>query len=499
MRHGILSSHAWDDIARTRTSLNIFPSLTRLSLNAWQESQLRDFVTLMQPGVKHLHIRLPAAIAPAKNTQVADPYSVFFKNIATRIPNLVSLDFAVFSDCPVTEMIENPLVEFISNLDRLERIVVPIYWLTSRVVSTLSRLPCLRVIQFENFKEQGYGSHLDCRPFTPSLEEDAFPKLKDLSLAVNLADMTKFLPHPFSPRGLTDMYIQTLDIEGSHALHELFAILPTSTPALVRLYMELRPRQRHANLEEEEDDLPFSYSPELLNDRITAATIRPLFACPALKHFEFTHDLPLRLSQDDVQELAEGFGSQLTSLLLNPEPFYLERPTLTLAALLPFAQHCPNLEHLHLYIDATRLSELPKPPPPCPLEDNRPWHTFSCQLQMLGFGVSPIEDPRAVARFLSALVTSPLDPSECTASSGKRYQAGIICGYTWDWYKDPPLSCPDPLTGEELALRFDNWKEVDRVLPLCCDLRREEGERTVRLLEEIRELRERIAVIEALR
>ncbi|EIN06479.1 hypothetical protein PUNSTDRAFT_127250 [Punctularia strigosozonata HHB-11173 SS5] len=496
-RRATLSSNAWDDIARTRTSLNIFPSLNRLSLAAKRTAHLRDFVTLMQPNIKHLNMKLRNPAFEEEDLGSV-PYGLFFQNIGTRMPNLLSLNVSVFSYFPLS-IIEEDFIELLSKLRRLEKVVLPIYWVSSRVVSELSRLPYLKVLQFEHFPEQGYGDASDCSPFSPALEEDAFASLVDFSLAVSLSDITKLLSNPFSPREVTDLYIQALDIEGPDPLHDFFAALPNAMPSLAHLYMELRPRERP---EDDVVDLLTLYTPNLLNNRITVDTLRPLFACARLCHFELTHDLPIRLSLDDVEELAKGFGSQLTSCLLNSEPFYLERPTLTLAALLPFARHCPKLEHLHLYVDATRLEELPTPPPPYSLDDDESWPTFGPSLDALGFGVSPIVDSHAVARFLSTLVTPP--PTAATAvdsterGSGPK-TCGIMSGFTWEWHHELPLSCPDVMGPDDLRDRLDAWKNVDAVVTLCCDLRREEGVRTFKLVEEVKDLRERVAVAEALR
>ena len=45
----------------------------------------------------------------------------------------------------------------------------------------------------------------------------------------------------------------------------------------------------------------------------------------------------------------------MVTLRLNCEPVVITKPDLTLAALLPFAEHCPNLQELELYIDATAV------------------------------------------------------------------------------------------------------------------------------------------------
>jgi len=82
---------------------------------------------------------------------------------------------------------------------------------------------------------------------------------------------------------------------------------------------------------------------------------------------------------------------------------------LTLRALLPFARNCPNLRKLGLYLHATEtdlpsVSEIPRP---------------LSKLSELHVGLSNIEDPEAVALFLSRIC-----PADCSIEAGKERRMG---------------------------------------------------------------------------
>ncbi|KAJ2915065.1 hypothetical protein MD484_g5347, partial [Candolleomyces efflorescens] len=98
--------------------------------------------------------------------------------------------------------------------------------------------------------------------------------------------------------------------------------------------------------------------------KAAAVKLEPKFA---LKSFEISHHLPMDLSQEDVEMIAQRWGGCIEKLTLCCEPmaaFGLSQTpstnshrwgtTLTLAALLPFARHCPELRELGLFVDATR-------------------------------------------------------------------------------------------------------------------------------------------------
>src|SRR5882724_4853189 len=103
-----------------------------------------------------------------------------------------------------------------------------------------------------------------------------------------------------------------------------------------------------------------------------------------------SHNQPLSITDSDARHLASRWPC-LVTLYLNYDPVALVKPDLTLAALLPFSEHCLNLEELGLYLDATA--------PTPSLLGPRPFK----RLRNLCFGTSPINEVKTVALFLNVI------------------------------------------------------------------------------------------------
>lgn len=138
------------------------------------------------------------------------------------------------------------------------------------------------------------------------------------------------------------------------------------------------------------ENCPYSESSLRIETRISYQELAILKGLPNLKNFEFTHFNPVSLTNEELEALVSSW----TSL----ETFYLtidcrDTPSvsLTLACLLPLAQHCPNLRKLGLYMDARVPVNLPKVFKP-----------FK-RLEELHVGASPIKNPHKVSIFLSNL------------------------------------------------------------------------------------------------
>lgn len=186
----------------------------------------------------------------------------------------------------------------------------------------------------------------------------------------------------------------------------------------------------------------------------------------------------------------------LEKLTLNNEPVHMTQSDLTLHALLPFAEHCRQLTHLGLFIDASH--DIPSFPFPVhstsltskPTTGYTPFHS----LRRLSMGVSIIK-PRPEPTAPVALFLSQLLPLHC----------GLDCGITWN--EDPATEVdPDDVEGgvgvmdvgiaEMIAERCEGWGEVAGMLPMLTQLRMEERGRMGALEREVEDLRMRVGVVE---
>ncbi|KAH9934609.1 hypothetical protein B0H21DRAFT_699332 [Amylocystis lapponica] len=453
-------SSMFDEIARTRTTLNILPHLHTLEWHSIQPERCRSAVVFMHENIKHFSVRLH------KSTQY--PLSDFFMDVAVRMPALVHLDLCF--TFPVHE-IEGDLTALIRRLPKLRKIVLPLYTLTSKVVETLSTLQHLGTIQFEFMERQGQGDVLDLARFAPRLEEGAFPALWDLSLSAHLSDMTRFLSGSFSPTNLTSLYVHVLSAVATSTVTDFIVAVSENCQLLTHLYLELL----MATTASELDVL------ERAGHWLTFDALRPILRCHRLIAFELRWALPLQISQDDIEELASQWPF-LEMLTLNCEPVPLAPLTpspLTLRALLPFAAHCPNLRELGLYLSATAadLDALAGGG-----TGNTP--TFR-SLARLRTGLSSITEPGPVALFLSALC-----PLGCEVAAGVSWPDGFGVRAA-----DVDADVLEDMQGRA-AVWYERWEEVGRVLPLLVRLRAEERARRTALEREVADLRVRCSVLE---
>ena len=169
-RSGALAQSAFTDIATTRTSLEILPSLRVLEWNA----PLRSSVMFMHRNVKSFIITIPML----QTTSI--PLTSFFSDVAARMPCLTHLDLRWNEPASAHE---EEVVSLLQSLPSLRKITLPRYYLTSKVAETLSQgHENLGIIEFQYMEAQGCGEASDIYTFAPTLTSGAFPALYDLSL-----------------------------------------------------------------------------------------------------------------------------------------------------------------------------------------------------------------------------------------------------------------------------------------------------------------------------
>ncbi|KAM5545509.1 hypothetical protein V8D89_000547 [Ganoderma adspersum] len=449
----------FDEVARSRTTLNILPKLTSFTWLSQQGDRLRMSLMFMHDNIKEFAVALVASPGYSLGT--------FFQEIKLRMPRLTHLDLRFsFS----VRDIENDLCRLLEGLPKLQKLTMPRFTLTSKVIETLSLLPDLAFIQFE-YLGQGCGDPADLGNWNPALQEGAFPVLYDLTISAQIPQMLRFVQGPFFPRNLKSFYFHILNTTNPAFLHEFLTAVAEGCPVLSELFLDFVGTPS-----------PIVYSKDHADgDLVTWNTLRPVLKCPNLTTFHFRWDTPLLISHADVAELAAAWPA-LEVLVLNNEAPPTSRPSaLTLDALLPFAQHCPRLRELGLCVSA----ETSVPPGGSAVPALTPFRA----LRTLAVGLSRIADGEAER---AALFLSQLCPLGCAVTAGVEWTEffGAMEAAT----ADDAAFLADVL--RETVAWCERWAEVNRVLPLLTRLRMEERARREELEREVEDLRTRCRVLE---
>ena len=463
----LLGPFVFDEVARSRTTFNLLPKLTSLTWLSQDGDRLRLSLMFMHDNIEEFAVALVPSFGYSLGT--------FFQEIKLRMPRLTHLDLRfTFS----VHDIENDLCHLVGGLSKLQKLTMPRFTFTSKIIETLSLLPDLREIQFE-FLDQGCGDPADLGNWNPVLQEDAFPALYDLTISAHIPHMLRFVQGPFFPSNLKSFYFHILNTTSPAFLHEFLSAVADGCQALTELYLDFVGTP-----------FPIVYRKDPPSadggDLVTWHTLRPVCKCPNLTTFHFRWDTPLALSHADVTELAASWPA-LEVLVLNneapptstPTARPIEREELTLDALLPFAQHCPRLRELGLCISATTTVGASAVPALAPFR----------RLRTLSLGLSRIAAPdvESVALFLSQLC-----PLGCELTAGVEWPEffGAMEAAT----EDDAVALAGVL--RETSAWCERWAEVGRVLPLLTRLRMEERARREELEREVVDLRTRCRVLE---
>ena len=391
--------------------------------------------------LRHLSITAPSQLHPRPD---------FYTDLCARAPHLHTL--ALFVNFP-GKPIDAELRILLQNLPELKRIVLPEFHYTSAAIEELSQANNIAVVDFSQDLKLGYGNPTNVASFAPVLKEGAFPCLRELNLSARIDDLDRFFRSTFAPTRITTLYLNSYTDHTPTEVHTFLITLSQQCQLLSKLNIQLY----HKVLP---PDLP-------TDQQLSYDTIKPILTFPNLSTFELVHKYPLKITLDEIEDLASKWP-HLEHLMLNAEPLFVDEDAFTLdvRALLPFAKHCPRIRLLGLYINATE-ADIPW--------SQTPLEPFSA-LKTLSVGTSQVRDPSAVATFLSRIC-----PPRC------RLEMGI----TWTEF-----GCEDNrfLSADlryPLQLRCVAWQAVDKLLPALIQLRREEKERSRALQEEVEDLRTR--------
>ncbi|RPD53877.1 hypothetical protein L226DRAFT_495192 [Lentinus tigrinus ALCF2SS1-7] len=455
----------FDEIGKTRTTMNLFPKLTWLTWTSEDGDRLRLSLMFMHENIK----RFAVLLTPSPSYS----FQIYFQEIALRMPKVTRLDLRFsFS----VRDIEAGLCQLVGALPKLEDITLPKYTLTPKIIEALSRKENLGVVQFEFLKHQGGGDVADVQEWKPVLREGAFPVLYDFNVNVKLPDMLRFMNARFFPSTLRLLYVHVIEMVSPQLVRDFFLAVAEKCPHLTGLVFDYSG-----------DPAPYVFRRAIPEDELlTWNTIRPVLKCSKLTSFQLNWASPLALSQADIEELASSWP-HLEVLFLNPGPMPTAEPyPLTLHALIPFAKHCPNIRELGMYINT---SDAPATPLPDPAELARLLGLTATpfpRLRHIYFGISSIADSESVALFLSQLC-----PLGCQ----------VVSGVSWHDTRTIVAATPEDLQAVKIltpaiAAWYHEWVEVNHVLPLLIRLRMEEKKRRSELELEVEDLRTRYKVLE---
>lgn len=432
----LLHPKVFEDLTATCPTGDIFPNLQSLIWYSCASERQQFGLAFMHQRVKHLGLHL------YRSEQSS--LTGYIREVCARCKDVTALELRLAE--PMREF-EDEVSILLRGLSRLQKISLPIYCLTSRLLTELSRLQQLEAITLGDPARADPGDRADVTELIPAFANDAFPALRSLSFGAQVANATQLLLSSPFPSRLIELHLKSVVTATPESLRELFMVIRDRCISLVELSVDyiIAP------------DSPLLFPPPPLDQRPSLECFRPLFYARSLRVFELRWDYALNLTDDDIDEFARNWPS-LESLQLNAEPVpEANGPGLTLRALLPFARHCPNIRHLGLHIDATTVPSLHRHPHH---QDLPPFR----RLQTLAVGLSAIARAEPVTLFLSQIL-----PLSCTVCYGLRWPDAF------DIAMEHAL-IPVSLRAEMSAC-WVRWNEVSKLLPITTKARMEEKAR----------------------
>ena len=422
-------------MAKLRPLGGILPNLQSLvwHVHRW-DSQLQC-ITFMDKNVRDFDVEIHPVIKAGDDID-------YVYQMGDIMPDLTHLTLR--QGGPLS-LVEEHFCRTFEAFPKLRKVVLPCSSSSTRIMEGLSRLKDLCELLVAGPDEGKIAANFaNVADFAPALHEGAFPALKHMSFSSPLLAATRFLQTPFFPTSITRLYVHLTATADPDALQELFSAIARQCPDLVDLVIDF--------IMCPATTLTTPVPP--IEARPNIVAFRPLFACRRVTSFKFRWDYPLNLHDHDMGEFVMAWPC-IEQLMLNAEAVPELTPSpLTLGALVPFAEHCPRLRQLGLYVNADAMPVFPIDVP------------FQ-SLRELSVGASNIAAADPVALFLSQLC-SP--------------RCKIVSGFRWpDAYG---LALDNAGIFDERRARicefWVRWNEVQKLLPVVIRARTEERNRCLR-------------------
>lgn len=331
-RYGAIHPQSLATVAISRPFLHILPNLTHLT---WYH-HLEEPATTLMLSIPFMSPNLQSIKAHSEwDTNWGDKFPMrdFLRHIVVRSPHIQHL--SLISDGPTSLELDAVLTNSISALYNLKTVLLSDTLLTANVVSVLSTCPHLEAIFQQESQPSPVGNSL------PVLKNGAFPNLKEIHLQASLTSVIPFLRPPFPAAGLRWLSISTLTPESHGTISGFFETVGKYCTNIDGLELNAH----LANHEDVQEPLPF-------------AAVEPLLACKSLSSLSI--DTPFFLNIEDTHlALMVSNWPRLRKLHLNPQPwpYPSHHIRLTFEIFRIFSRHCPDIEHLGVYIQPTIPTE----------------------------------------------------------------------------------------------------------------------------------------------
>ncbi|KAF7354655.1 hypothetical protein MSAN_01379100 [Mycena sanguinolenta] len=265
------------------------------------------------------------------------------------------------------------------------------------------------------------------------LSRPTFPALQFLTVCCKTADYCASFVRVISSRRLRSLMIRPMSVWTTSAWEDLHIAIHDCLDQVALRQIEVE----EGNITERPaDDALSAYV-------LSSDAVRPLLAFKQLTHITYQIRPCLDVDDEFLKAMAQAWPnlSELQFGTDTVQPAITQAPKATLACLIPFARHCPNLSALGVCMDATRVPEFTQ------VHGDR----ISSSLEYLYPGTSPIDALKegVVAAFISNLFPELEDLFP-------------IVGGT-------PL--PEPLQSHSTS-----WSRVSRLIPVFSSVRTQEEE-----------------------
>ena len=404
------------DLAHTRTTLEVLPNLRSIW---WNSIPTAQYATLF------MHDKVTEF-----SFKICDTLPLLCTNIVARMPSLRSLRWTnSYAHDSHNSRNDQELLKLLSSLQELREVMTPKDALNNKILTALSLLPELEVIQFDKLG----GIPRPIASLKCKLLEGAFPKLYDLCLNSDLDDIRVYLTGGALLPRLRNLSVESVHRELPRTVLKFLKNVTKCYPMLEMVSMDVI-----VNIADQDGCKPLS-----------SKHLYPILSLQQLTHLELRHNQPLQISEVDLAEFGAALPA-LEKLVLNPEPLQPTTPKITLHSLLIIAQHFPKLFYLGIYLDAQDTII------PVPHSHTKAFHN----LLTLYVGVSPIASEIPAAIFLTDLL---LENERVEVRSGISWNPRLFEGYH------------EYMT--TISMRRTKWDHVVDFLPPLLRQRKEKAHR----------------------